>query len=66
MCIRDRKYKLEIIPVVSSEKSKITNIKDQAYTEEGYNINSDFLDGLSTQEAKKNIIKKLVEKKLEI
>jgi leucyl-tRNA synthetase len=58
------KYKLEIIPVVSSEKSKITNIKNQAYTEEGYNINSDFLDGLSTQEAKKKIIKKLVEKKI--
>ena len=58
------KYKLEIIPVVSSEKSKITNIKNQAYTEEGYNINSDFLDGLSTQEAKRNIIKKLVEKKI--
>jgi leucyl-tRNA synthetase len=58
------KYKLEIIPVVSSEKSKINNIKNQAYTEEGYNINSDFLDGLSTQEAKKNIIKKLVEKKI--
>ena len=58
------KYKLEIIPVVSSEKSKITNIKNQAYTEEGYNVNSDFLDGLSTQEAKKNIIKKLVEKKI--
>ena len=58
------KYKLEIIPVVSSEKSKITNIKNQAYTEEGYNINSDFLDGLPTQEAKKSIIKKLVEKKI--
>ena len=58
------KYKLEIIPVVSSEKSKITNVKTHAYTEEGYNINSDFLDGLSTQEAKKNIIKKLVEKKI--
>jgi len=58
------KYKLEIIPVVSSEKSKITNIKNQAYTEEGYNVNSDFLDGLSTQEAKKKIIKKLVEKKI--
>jgi leucyl-tRNA synthetase len=58
------KYKLEIIPVVCSEKSKIINIKNQAYTEEGYNINSDFLDGLSTQEAKKNIIKKLVEKKI--
>jgi len=58
------KYKLEIIPVVSSEKSKITNIKNQAYTEEGYNINSDFLDGLSTRESKKIIIQKLTEKKI--
>jgi len=58
------KYKLEIIPVVSSEKSKITNIKDQAYTDEGYNFNSDFLNGLSTQDSKKIIIKKLKEKKI--
>ena len=58
------KYKLEIINVVSPEKSKITNIKDQAYTDDGYAINSDFLDGLSTQEAKKNIIERLVEKKI--
>jgi len=58
------KYKLEIIPVVSSEKSKITNIKNQAYTEEGYNFNSDFLNGLSTQDSKKIIIEKLKEKKI--
>ena len=58
------KYKLEIIPVVSSEKSKITDIKDQAYTDEGYNFNSDFLNGLSTEESKKIIIQKLKEKKI--
>jgi len=58
------KYKLEIIPVVSSEKSKITNIKDEAYTDEGYNFNSDFLNGLSTQDSKKIIIEKLKEKKI--
>jgi len=58
------KYKLETIPVVSSEKFKITNIKDQAYTEEGYNFNSDFLNGLSTSESKKIIIQKLTEKKI--
>ncbi len=58
------KYKLEIIPVVSSDKSKITNIKDQAYTDEGYNFNSDFLNGLSTKDSKKIIIKKLAEKKI--
>jgi leucyl-tRNA synthetase len=58
------KYKLEIIPVVSSEKFKITNIKDQAYTEEGYSFNSDFLNGLTTRESKKVIIQKLTEKNI--
>jgi leucyl-tRNA synthetase len=58
------KYKLEIIPVVSPEKSKIINIKDQPYTEEGYNFNSDFLNGLATKESKKIIIQKLTEKKI--
>ena len=58
------KYKLKIIPVVSSEKSKIINIKDQAYTDEGYNYNSDFLNGLPTDESKKIIIQKLKEKKI--
>jgi leucyl-tRNA synthetase len=59
-----KKYKLEVIPVVSSEKSKIINIKNEAYTEDGYAINSDFLNGHSTKEAKKIIIQKLVEKKI--
>ncbi len=58
------KYKLEIIPVVSPEKSKIINIKNEAFVEDGYAINSDFLNDFSTKEAKKNIIKKLVEKKI--
>jgi leucyl-tRNA synthetase len=44
------KYKLEIIPVVSPEKSKIINIKNEAYTEDGYAINSNFLDNLTTKE----------------
>ncbi|MSP11210.1 MAG: leucine--tRNA ligase [Pelagibacteraceae bacterium] len=59
-----KKYNLEIIPVVSPEKSKIINIKNEAYTEDGYAINSDFLNGYSTKEAKKNIIHKLIEKKI--
>ena len=58
------KYKLEIIPVVSPEKSKIIHIKNEAFIEDGYAINSDFLNDFSTKEAKKNIIKKLVEKKI--
>ena len=48
-----KKYNLEIIPVVSPEKSKIINIDNEAYTEDGYAINSDFLNGYSTKEAKK-------------
>ena len=59
-----KKYKLEIITVVSSEKSKITNIKDEAYTEDGYTINSGFLNGYTTKEAKKIIIQKLTENKI--
>jgi len=59
-----KKYNLEIIPVVSPEKSKIINIDNEAYTEDGYAINSDFLNGYSTEEAKKNIIQKLTEKKI--
>ena len=58
------KYKLEIIPVVSPEKSKIINIKNEAFVEDGYAINSDFLNDFSTKEAKKNIIKKLSDKKI--
>ena len=58
------KYKLEIIPVVSPEKSKIINIKNEAFIEDGYAINSDFLNDFSTKEAKKNIIKKLSDKKI--
>jgi leucyl-tRNA synthetase len=58
------KYKLEIIPVVSPEKSKIINIKTEAFIEDGYAINSDFLNDFSTKDAKKKIIQKLVEKKI--
>jgi leucyl-tRNA synthetase len=59
-----KKYNLEIIPVVSPEKSQINNIKDHAYIDDGYIINSDFLNNLRTEDAKKNIIKELIEKKI--
>ena len=59
-----QKYNLEIIPVVSPSKSKSINIKDKAYTEDGYLINSDFLNDLTTEKAKKNIINKIKEKKI--
>ena len=59
-----QKYKLEIIPVVSPKVSEIINIKEQAYIDDGYVINSEFLNDLTTQEAKKNIIQKIEEKKI--
>ena len=59
-----KKYNLEIIPVVSPKKSKKIIIEDHAFTEDGFVINSDFIDGLTTQEAKKIIILKLIEKKI--
>jgi leucyl-tRNA synthetase len=59
-----RKYNLEIIPIASPEKSKILTITDKAYTEDGYIINSDFINGLTVKEAKKKIIEKLEKKKI--
>jgi leucyl-tRNA synthetase len=59
-----KKYNLEIIPVVSPNKSKSIIINDQAYTDDGYIINSDFLNDLSIEDAKKNIIKRIEEKKI--
>ena len=59
-----KKYNLEIISVVSPEKSKINNIKEHAYTDDGYIINSDFLNNLTVEEAKKKVVKKLIEKKI--
>ena len=55
-----KKYDLEIIEVVSNEKNKLKNINlESAYTENGYLINSDFLNGLTVEEAKEASIKKL-------
>ena len=59
-----QKYNLEIIPVVSPDKSKSISITKEAYTEDGYIINSDFLNGFKVADAKKKIIKKIEEKKI--
>jgi len=59
-----KKYNLEIIPVVSPEKSKSISIKDEAYTDDGYIINSEFLNNLTIKDAKQNIINKIKEKKI--
>jgi leucyl-tRNA synthetase len=59
-----KKYNLEVIPVVSPNKSKSITINNEAYVENGYIINSDFLNDLSVEDAKKNIIQRIEEKKI--
>ncbi len=55
-----KKYDLEIIEVVSKDQNpKRKNNLKKAYTEDGYLINSDFLNGLNVNEAIKVSIKKL-------
>ena len=55
-----KKYNLEIIQVVSKEKNQsIEKELESAYTENGYLINSDFLNGLTVEKAKEISIKKL-------
>ena len=59
-----KKYNLEIIPVVSPNKSKNIEIKNEAFTDKGYIINSDFINGLDTESAKKKIIEELKNKNI--
>ena len=57
-----KKYNLEIIEVVSREKNQHRTKKlENAYTENGYLINSDFLNGLTVSEAIEVSINKLEE-----
>ena len=58
------KYKLEILPVVSPNKSQNISIQNEAYVEDGFIINSDFLNDLSVKEAQEKIIKIIEDKKL--
>jgi leucyl-tRNA synthetase len=65
---QNNKEELEIIPVVKPKEHegiqatsyKLQN-KEEVFTGEGVNINSDFLNGLETSEAKKKIIEWLEE-----
>jgi leucyl-tRNA synthetase len=59
-----QKYNLEIITVVSPEKSKPIKITNQAYIDDGYIVNSDFLNDLKINDAKKTIVKKIEEKNI--
>ena len=57
------KYDLPIIRVVGNNKKDDVKL-NEAYTGSGKLINSDFLNGLSIEDAKNNIIKKIQEKKI--
>jgi len=58
------KYHLEVLPVVSPKKSENILIKNEAFVDDGFIINSDFLNDLNIQNAKKKIIKIIEDKKL--
>ena len=59
-----KKYNLEIIPVVSPNKSKNIEIKNEAYIDKGYIINSDFINDFDTEKAKQKIIEELKKKNI--
>ena len=59
-----KKYDLEIIQVIRNKNEKENIEQVEAYTEDGEVMNSDFLNGLSVEEAKKNIITKLEDLKI--
>ena len=59
-----KKYNLEILPVISKNKNGNSENLTEAYVNDGLLINSDFLNGLQINEAKKTIIKKIKELKL--
>ena len=58
-----KKYNLEIIKVVSPEKSDAKELIE-AYTGDGRLVNSDFLNGLDITSAKKKIIEKIEKDKI--
>ena len=59
-----KKYDLEIIPVVSPHQSRNFEIKNEAYTEDGYIINSDFINNLDNKKAKQKIINELIKRNI--
>ena len=61
-----KKYDLDIIPVVKPRNLNEDNfeIRGEAFTDDGTIINSDFLNGLKTHEAKEKIISEIERKKI--
>ncbi len=61
-----KEYNIDVIPVVKPTDTKEENfvIHDEAYTDDGVMINSNFINGLKIDEAKNKIIDKLENNKL--
>ena len=60
-----KKYKLPIIKVISENKNDTKNVNiSEAYTGDGYLINSEFLNNLLVSDAKEKIINKIEQDKL--
>ena len=58
------KYNLEILPVVTPNKSQSLTVKNEAYVDDGFIINSDFLNDLSVKDAQKKIIEIVEQRKI--
>ncbi len=61
-----RQYNIEVLPVVKPPTNTEVEFKilNDAYTDDGIVINSEFLNGLTTKEAKIKIINKIEENKI--
>ena len=61
-----RKYNLDVVPVVVAEGVDPDQIEigDEAYVENGVLVNSDFLNGLEVEDAKKEVIRRIEDKNL--
>lgn len=59
-----RHYNLPVKVVVCKKKNAATNDPKEAFTGDGFNVNSEILDGLATKDAKLKIIKYLKDHKL--
>ncbi len=56
-----RKYGLEVTPVVAPKDAEVAtfSVGDEAFTDDGLLINSEFLDGMTIAEAKQDIARRL-------
>ena len=58
-----KKYHIDIIKVVESNEN-IDDNSDELFTGDGYSVNSDIINGLTTEESKSTIISYLMKKEL--